>query len=584
MSTLRRLWARPLAVGTGVLLLPFLVLAVRALVDGVDSPSGDVALIEVRVGDVGTDRTPLLGSYGRFGFNHPGPLLFYALAVPYRLLGSRYAGMELGALALGALGVAAVARVAHRRGGRTGLLWALVVLGVLLRGIGPSWLLDPWEPHVLPLVAAGLFALAFDAVAGRPAALPLVAAAGSVLAASWATLLPLALGLGVWAAAGLIVHAGRGSRARRDVVRAFAATAVVVTLLWLPPILQELTRPRGNLSAMASALDAPEPPLGVADGWRAVATELGHRASWLGFPQPLDGLSPTLDLDAAPPVPIAAVALVLGFGAALRRRGSSRAWLVGATGFVALGAAVAAMARLLGPIYVWIPQWLRVIGMTTWLAAGWCAFAGLPDGWRRRVRPFLEPVLAVVAVALLVGVAVVGATFERTPDPLGATTRRLVADARQEVAAIDGPVSLSSTARANLALGGERVALEVLVLAMEDAGADVVVPSDLENQYGPERAEQRPAVAEVRLARADDGPPPAGFSVLAGPRHPLTDAQRATRASILATAGLPPDGSDADYLRAVLERPSLRPAAARLRAVPDLPPLQLLVRRVSASG
>lgn len=582
MPDLRRLWARPLGVASVAVASPFVVLAVRALVDDAASPSGDVAIMEVRVGDVGGPRTPLVGSYGRYGFNHPGPLLFYALAVPYRLLGGRYVGMELGALLLGGLSVWATARVAFRRGGRTGLLWALVVLGVLLRGVGPAWLLDPWEPHVLALVAAALVVVSFDAVAGRATALPIVAAAAALVAQAWATMLPLAVAMGAWAVVGLIVQAGRGDRARRDAFRSFVITSVVIAVLWAPPVLQELTRERGNLSAMVAALDAPIAPLGIVDGWRTVSTELGPRASWLGFPQALDGLSPTLDLDTAPAVPLALVALVVGLGLAWRRRSASNAWLLGATALVAIAASTFALSRLLGPIYVWIPQWLRVIGMATWFAAGWCAFAGLPDEVRRRSRAVLDPVLALAAAVILAAAVVDAVTFARPDDPLGDTTRQLVSAARDDLIGLDGPVLLTSSVDANLALGGDDVALEVLVLATEDLGVDVVVPPGLQHQYGPERAHAREVVAEVRLARADTEVP-AGFVRLGQPLDPLTPSQRSTRASILADAGLPADASDADYLRAVPERPELRAAAPRLRSVPDLPELRLL-RRAVRSG
>ncbi|MGZ8735026.1 MAG: hypothetical protein ACXW1M_07545, partial [Acidimicrobiia bacterium] len=47
----------------------------------------DDALIELQTRDVGT-RAVFLGPYSRFGWYHPGPALFYVLAVPYRLLGS----------------------------------------------------------------------------------------------------------------------------------------------------------------------------------------------------------------------------------------------------------------------------------------------------------------------------------------------------------------------------------------------------------------------------------------------------------------------------------------------------------------
>jgi hypothetical protein len=328
---------------------------------------------------------------------------------------------------------------------------------------------------------------------------------------------------------------------------------------------------------MVDALDSPEAPLGVADGWRAVSTELGHRASWLGFPQVLDGLSPTLELDTAPVVPIAFVALLAGLAAAVRRRSTSDAWLLGTTALVAIAASTFALSRLLGPIYVWIPQWLRVVGMTTWLAAGWCAFAGLPDDLRRRTKVVVEPVLAGVAVLGLAWTVVDAVTFERADDPLGDTARRLVAAARDDLRELKGPVLLTSSADANLALGGDDVALEVLVLSVEDLGIETAVPPSLQHQYGPERAAVRPVTAEVRLARADT-PAPVGFAVLAE-TDPLSPAQRARRTELLESVGLPPSASDADLLREVAADPSLRPVAERVRRIPDLPVLRLLLRR-----
>jgi len=82
------------ALATSALVLPLVVLAVRVIVHDWSNPGGDIALIELRTRDVGP-HTPLLGSYGRYGFSQPGALWFYALALPYRVLGSRFAGMQL---------------------------------------------------------------------------------------------------------------------------------------------------------------------------------------------------------------------------------------------------------------------------------------------------------------------------------------------------------------------------------------------------------------------------------------------------------------------------------------------------------
>jgi hypothetical protein len=106
------------------------------------------------------------------------------------------------------------------------------------------------------------------------------------------------------------------------------------------------------------------------------------------------------------------------------------------------------------------------------------------------------------------------------------------------------------------------------------------VRPELEFKYGPQRARATAVDAEVRLVRSDDpSPPPAGFEIVAEV-DPLSTRQRATREGLLAGAGLGPDASDGDYLRAVLARPELRAGAARLRAVPDLPRLRLLLHVV----
>src|SRR5690606_16795832 len=83
-STARRtVWAR--AGLTALVVLPVVVAIVAALTSD-HQLAGDWALLELRVRDVGTSDTPLVGPFSRYGWNHPGPLLFWLLAIPYRLL------------------------------------------------------------------------------------------------------------------------------------------------------------------------------------------------------------------------------------------------------------------------------------------------------------------------------------------------------------------------------------------------------------------------------------------------------------------------------------------------------------------
>jgi len=70
----------------------------------------DLALIEVKVREVGTAHTPLLGVTGRLGHDHlashPGPLAFYSLAPAYRLFGGSILALRLSFVLLTAVALA----------------------------------------------------------------------------------------------------------------------------------------------------------------------------------------------------------------------------------------------------------------------------------------------------------------------------------------------------------------------------------------------------------------------------------------------------------------------------------------------
>lgn len=75
------------AILTAIVIWPLLD-AGRAALELVWRPSGDWAVLTMRVEDVGR-HTPLVGPYSRFGWNHPGPLMYWLLAFPYHLFGDR---------------------------------------------------------------------------------------------------------------------------------------------------------------------------------------------------------------------------------------------------------------------------------------------------------------------------------------------------------------------------------------------------------------------------------------------------------------------------------------------------------------
>ena len=108
------------AIVASPLLLAAVLLATRPW-----APVLDMAMTELRVRDVGSRHTPLIGLPGRIGNfpdqgSHPGPLSFYLLAPFYRLTGSTAWGLELGSVAINTAAVALFVWIGHRRAGLLG--------------------------------------------------------------------------------------------------------------------------------------------------------------------------------------------------------------------------------------------------------------------------------------------------------------------------------------------------------------------------------------------------------------------------------------------------------------------------------
>ena len=84
--------------------LPFVASAIAVMLPASGAttcPRADQAWIELQIRDIG-HHPVLLGPYSRFGWFHPGPILYYLLWLPYRITGSTGASLAVAALTLNA--------------------------------------------------------------------------------------------------------------------------------------------------------------------------------------------------------------------------------------------------------------------------------------------------------------------------------------------------------------------------------------------------------------------------------------------------------------------------------------------------
>lgn len=573
-------------VATAVGLIPFVVVLVQVLAADQAAIHGDGALIELRVRDTGTADTPLLGSYQRFGWHMPGPLSFYLLVIPYRLLGSNFSGLQVGALLINAAAFVGVAAVVHRRHGTIATLWAVLLQSVLVQAFGPERISDPWEPTTTTLPFVLFLVLTASLAAGSTWALPWGVGVGTYLAQAQGTLAPTVAVVLVLGGAALAWHLWRRSAdtGRAAVLRAVrrpaAATVAVLVVLWFPPLLHELSGAPSNIGRLVAFTTAPNDVLGLGDALSALALQFGHRAGWITGEIPTIYGSGIVDLSDVPVVPLSFAVLTVATVVAVVRR-ADRSAALGITVLVTSLVGILTLSRLVGDLFNWILLWTWGLGMSVWLAAGICGWRSIEQPGRRAAGPWVGAGLGLGLVAV-VAVSVSGADdLAEPPDRVRRAVLELADDTISALAHHDGPVLVRSELTSEVVFGGAHIGVEPLVNSLERAGVDARVPPDLELKFGDHRtAADADVDVEVVLVHGDELPDGPDTEVV-GTVPALLPSQEAEVVNLrteLADQGVGypevgelPAGPDGDLIRI---------AVGRLRQLEADRPIAVVVRPV----
>lgn len=432
----------------GALAIPFLV-AIVALRAPRWYPVLDLAMTELRLRDVGTSHTPLIGLPGRIGTlaqqgSHPGPASFYALAPLYRLFGSSGWAMQAATavLHLAATGVALF--IANRRGGVRLTIVMAIVLALLVRGYGMVTLVEPWNPY-LPLLWWIVVLLAVWSVTDDDLAMaPVAVVAGSFCAQTHVPYLGLAVGLGVLVmVVAVVLYRAQppGSDRRRRILRWGAVSLALGALLWTPALVDQLRHDPGNLRQLKDHFSTPpEPAVGLAEG---VRLELLHLDAYRfatdsgGADGSLVDASSDPDGSVIPGVGVLAVWFASVAAAwRLRARALIRLHLVVGVGLVL---AVISMTRIFGKVWFYLMLWSWGITALLFVAVGWTVALAVAHrlpaeqrdrGWR----------WASIALVVIMAIAVGQSTVDGArADPPAPTLSRALGDVLgPTAAAIDG--------------------------------------------------------------------------------------------------------------------------------------------------
>ena len=512
---------RLLHVAFALALIPVAVSAVSLSIryGNAYNPIGDMAAIELFTRDVG-QRAVMIGPYSRDGWHHPGPAMFYLLAVPYRLLGSTSTAMTVGALTVNGASIVGMGLLARRRGGTPLTLIVLVGCALLMRSLGPDEIRLPWNPFITVLPFGVLVLLTWSLTCRDRWLLPLAVLITSYLAQTHIGYVALAVPLlvfgTVWLVASTIATTRRardGDDRPRTSVSGLAAPAltglVVGLVMWLPPCIEQLSNEPGNARRAfrwfrdgGSGGDAAQ---GLRAGWRIVSAQFGLPPEWLFGSRGIgpSGEPPYLD---RPLVPV--LLFVVAAGGVLLLRGPVRAsgrlfavWLFSS----AVG--VLATARTIGPIYTYRDGWAAVLAMIAVALVVWGAWVTLvrwrPDLERRVLVPGAVAGLALLAIVS----SVAHARADMPQSEMSDRVSEVIPGILKSLPPVDGPVVIDGSRVApgstwsssfwGLAHGPS------IVLQLERHGIEAVLPqghvglgTHRMHDGGPRRAGLIVAVAE----------------------------------------------------------------------------------------
>ena len=394
--------------------VPLLVAAV-ALASRGWTPVGEFAQAELRVRDF-WEHPPSLGAVARLRTesgvsSHPGPAAWWAMYPTYAVLGRSAVALSTAVAITAGAWMTAALLVAWRRGGDVLAVLLGFALLATMAGVGPSVFLEPWNPWfaLMPFLALMLSTWAVCVGARWPVVL--AAAAGTYCVQAHLGYAPLVALLGVLALLGLWHRGPRRDGDWKPLVGPLAATLAVSGLMWLPPLLEQVTGDPGNIGLMVSAYrqqsDA-EPELGLLGAAKLVGGYLDPRSA---------GLVLTDAVPTGRGVSAGSVVMVLGWAAAavlaFRERRTARMWgpatlqLVAA---VALIGAWLAASRIPGEVFgylvLWLPAVVAVAAVAT-LWTFWTAAVGTRNpGAGSRDAPERLPGVRLVAGTLLAAASV----------------------------------------------------------------------------------------------------------------------------------------------------------------------------------
>jgi len=399
-------------VAVALVAVPFVVAGLSVI--GVHwNPAGDQAIEVMRIRDVGTAHTPLIGQWSRWGWSHPGPLTFWLLAPFARTLGND--GTLLGTAVLNLAAAVGIVVAAARVAPAVAVL-AGAITGVLAHAVGLDFLIFLWNPWAAFFPFVLFLVLVWIVVTGRTGWLAAAVAVGSYVLQAHAGYLALTVGLLAIAAVRPVRDAlartdaaetsetadpsDVGPDPRRRARRALGVALIVGIVVWLPPLVQEVTGDPGNLTEIARYARSDQPTVGWDVAFGTMGVQLRPDGPWV---RDDEQNAVGFERQGSTAIALATIAATAVLGALAFRRGHRAAGHLAIVTLSAVALAVVSTARVTGVLLPYVIGFWRPIAAITYLSIVFSALVLVADrtAWRAATAVALAA-LAAVGIAAVV--------------------------------------------------------------------------------------------------------------------------------------------------------------------------------------
>ena len=337
-------------------------------------PVADLSLVDLKLRDIWV-HPPLTGPYSRFGWDHPGPIMYWLLWLPWKLAGGHARGLLFATLLWHCAAATISLYVGGKVGGRALQVCVALALGAAAVSVTADALVQPWNPYLNLMLVPGLVVACAGAATGDRLASLWCAGIASVMAQNHLGLLPPAIVLaGLWLLIMLVAMGRKWRRSGGDPSTVaqqgltIGWSMAVVGALWALPLYQQFSNSPGNLELLWKFAREDHDSVGLTGAARIVGRMFGPTPPWLGFRYPLEPFHGGVDtgIGGWATMPVLLVIPVIAVIVALRRADWARLRVLLAT-LVVLALGFVSVVGISGEPHVYLVGWIA-IAVALWMA------------------------------------------------------------------------------------------------------------------------------------------------------------------------------------------------------------------------